>query len=571
MYFCLPSLFTGPSLHYEFSEKDIRALIDRLNDRTFNVMITTSKPVKEINYNHKEKWFGTEYGVIDFPEEWIELWNGRDLLQELYLPERNEFVPSNFDILPSLEANPQTPVKLIDSEVLELWHRQDDKFLLPHSHIYFYLTNDIVQKDPCNAAKLNLLSLVLQYYLVEALYPASMTGIGYQSYSAELGYVFKVNGFNEKLPRILEIMLKHTADIDLIMEKGVVDVMKTQLLKNYHNVFIKPNALNRDLRLMTIEEFYNPSFIKYNHLLNVSFSELKAFAQTFKSNLKIRGLIQGNVSAKEAINIGNTVTNLLPTRPLPSPIKVRAKELPLGESYICVRSLQDRDTNSSITNYYQIGKSTIALTAKLDLLVSLIEEPLFDTLRTKEQLGYDVSINVRDTFCILGFSITVKSQENKFSSMSVDARIESFCTDIVKLLSEMTEDDFETARDSLIKLKALPDTELKEEIQRNWTEITEEEYIFDRRFREIEHLKRLSKEDVIEFYKNIISKEMKRKLSIQVMGDEVLNESQQYSQESDSHKQVIIEYRSTQPNFVTDVETFKRTLTTFPVIRTLVD
>lgn len=561
-------VLNGPSLYFEYSEKDIRDLITRLNERKFNVMITTTKPCPGIEYNCKEKWFGTEYCAVDFPHEWEELWKAREVIPELYMPEKNEFVPSNFEILEPSPVIYPTPQKIIDTDVIELWHRQDDKFFLPHAHIYFYFMNDFVQKSPVNAAKLNLLSLVLRYYLVEALYPATMTGVEYQSYSAELGYVMKVYGFNEKLHKIFEIMVQHLSEIDKIMEKSVVEVMKTQLLKNYHNTFIKPSSLNRDLRLFTLEEFYNPSFVKYNHLLNITFEDLKTFACEFKSHLNIRGLVQGNVSAKEAAHIGETIQKYIPARSLPVPIETRANELPFGQSTICVRSLQKCDMNSTITSYYQLGKSSLKLTALTDMLVSLIEEPLFDTLRTKEQLGYDVAISVRDTFNILGITITVKSQENKFTSTEVDARIASFSEEIVKILTEMGADDFELARDSLIKLKALPDTELKEEMQRNWTEITEEEYLFDRRFREIEHLKKITQADVIEFYKNLIQN--KRKLSIQVIGDEVLTGEGDFNTEP-SHKPVELEYCPRGLNFVTDVEVFKRTLTTFPAVKTLID
>ncbi|XP_063708723.1 nardilysin-like [Culicoides brevitarsis] len=121
-------ILAGANLHYEFGEKDIREMIEALNERTFNVMITTTKPVAGIEYNCREKWFGTEYGTKNFP--WTQLWNEKSLIPEMHLPETNEFVPSNFEILPNLHLEHDEPQKLIDTEVLELWHRQDEKKLL---------------------------------------------------------------------------------------------------------------------------------------------------------------------------------------------------------------------------------------------------------------------------------------------------------------------------------------------------------------------------------------------------------------------------------------------------------
>jgi hypothetical protein len=43
-----------------------------------------------------------------------------------------------------------------------------------------------------------------------------------------------------------------------------------------------------------------------------------------------------------------------------------------------------------------------------------MEEPVFDVLRTQEQLGYNVYATLRNTFGVLGFSITVDFQVDKF-------------------------------------------------------------------------------------------------------------------------------------------------------------
>lgn len=43
-----------------------------------------------------------------------------------------------------------------------------------------------------------------------------------------------------------------------------------------------------------------------------------------------------------------------------------------------------------------------------------MEEPLFDVLRTKEQLGYSVFNMMRYTFGVLGYSVTVNCQADKF-------------------------------------------------------------------------------------------------------------------------------------------------------------
>ena len=73
----------------------------------------------------------------------------------------------------------------------------------------------------------------------------------------------------------------------------------------------------------------------------------------------------------------------------------------------------------------------------IELLVMLMEEPLFDQLRTREQLGYDVSVSLRDTHAILGFTITVVSQTCNTTVDHVESRILSFLDSFIHKLKSM--------------------------------------------------------------------------------------------------------------------------------------
>lgn len=66
------------------------------------------------------------------------------------------------------------------------------------------------------------------------------------------------------------------------------------------------------------------------------------------------------------------------------------------------------------------------------------------------------------------------------SASHVDERIEEFLRQFETRLSAMTEDDLKTRVLSLIKLKQVPDLSLDEEVSRNWNELLNEEYLFDR-------------------------------------------------------------------------------------------
>lgn len=68
--------------------------------------------------------------------------------------------------------------------------------------------------------------------------------------------------------------------------------------------------------------------------------------------------------------------------------------------------------------------STPAELAPLYLLGQVIREPCFDTLRTKEQLGYAVSSGGTNTHGVLGFILLVQSSSHPPAHL--DSRIEAF-------------------------------------------------------------------------------------------------------------------------------------------------
>ena len=143
--------------------------------------------------------------------------------------------------------------------------------------------------------------------------------------------------------------------------------------------------------------------------------------------------------------------------------EVRCNKLPKDRLTLRVEGLDTRDANTLVTNYYQADRGTIALHATMETIVMMMEEPVFDTLRTQEQLGYQVSIQLRNTHGVLGISVTVNTQATKFTPEHVDERIEVFFENFVA--KELTEERVAEAVAALVKQKLRADVTLEEEVE----------------------------------------------------------------------------------------------------------
>lgn len=233
-------------------------------------------------------------------------------------------------------------------------------------------------------------------------------------------------------------------------------------------------------------------------------------------------LIQGNINKDQAMHIANNVcktfrcisadctNNRVPT----------ANVVSIGKTYYKVQSMLPNDPNSVIKNYYQIGTATLVLESELEILQKIIREPMFNMLRTQEQLSYSVSCSMKRDYKMLGFAITIETQEMKYPAWLVDEKIEFFLKHFQTTLQLMSDDDFDTIKNSIIALKRSTENDLMSEVDRNWKEIMRGRNKFDRSALEIRKMELVSKDDVIRFYEeHFICPDSVRKLSIQVLSN----------------------------------------------------
>ena len=149
----------------------------------------------------------------------------------------------------------------------------------------------------------------------------------------------------------------------------------------------------------------------------------------------------------------------------------------------------------------------------------------------------------------------------------VDNRIEAFLEWFVKEKLEVLSDgEFKKTIMTLVKDKCKADVTLSDEFYRNWIEILDNEYIFDRKQREIQFLKECDKHEMIQFVSNLItnSDNCRRKLSIQVVGSSMTDEENS-TNNSDETPTLDLKYCNEDgEQFIKDILSFKSTLTAFP-------
>uniref|UniRef100_A0A8D3BSQ3 Nardilysin a (N-arginine dibasic convertase) n=1 Tax=Scophthalmus maximus TaxID=52904 RepID=A0A8D3BSQ3_SCOMX len=496
---------TGDQLMFEYNPEVISAALSILAPEKANLMLLS--PEHEGQCPLREKWFGTQYSVEDIQQEWMERWTDHlELNGDLHLPAENKFIATDFSLKPSDCPDTELPVRIADSDRGCLWYKKDNKFKIPKAYIRFHLISPVIQQSAKNVVLFDMLVNILGHNLAGPAYEAEVAQLEYKLVAGEHGLVIKVKGFNHKLSLLFHLIIDHLAAFSA--SPDVFSMFSEQLKKTYFNILIKPDKLGKDVRLLILEHSRWSMVEKCQALTaGLTSDELMEFSRSFRTELYVEGLVQGNFSRAESEQFLQYVTDKLQFAKLPAevPVMFRVVELP-PKHHICkVKSLNKGDANSEVTVYYQVH-------APMHM-----EEPCFDFLRTKETLGYHVYPTCRNTSGVLGFSVTVETQATKFNTELVELKIEEFLASFGDTLNALTEEAFKTQVTALVKLKECEDTHLGEEVDRNWAEVVTQQYVYDRLNREIEALKQMTRAELVSWFQEHRG-QSSRKLSVHVVG-----------------------------------------------------
>uniref|UniRef100_A0A672ZLN9 Nardilysin a (N-arginine dibasic convertase) n=1 Tax=Sphaeramia orbicularis TaxID=375764 RepID=A0A672ZLN9_9TELE len=505
---------TGDQLMFEFNPQVISAALSLLTPEKANLMLLS--PEHEGQCPLREKWFGTQYSVEGVCN-WMEQWTANlEFNIDLHLPAENKFIATDFTLKPSDCPDTEFPVQIANSDRGCLWYKKDNKFKIPKAYIRFHIISPVIQKSAKNVVLFDLLVNILGHNLAEPAYEAEVAQLDYKLVAGEHGLVIKVKGFNHKLPLLFHLIIDHLADFSA--SPDVFSMFSEQLKKTYFNILIKPEKLSKDVRLLILEHSRWSMVEKYQALsAGLSSDDLMEFSRCFRAQLFAEGLVQGNFSSAESVQFLQYITEKLQFTKLPAevPVMFQVVELPLKHHVCKVKSLNKGDANSEVTVYYQSGPKNLKEYTLMELLVMHMEEPCFDFLRTKETLGYHVYPTCRNTSGVLGFSVTVETQATKFNTELVELKIEEFLTSFGEKLSELTEDAFNTQVTALVKLKECEDTHLGEEVDRNWSEVVTQQYVFNRLNKEIDALRQMSRSELVLWFQEHRGQKS-RKLSVHV-------------------------------------------------------
>ena len=528
-----------------FDAKAIVQAMQFLREDNFRLMIVAQD--YPVNMDKKEKWYGTEYHTEKIPTEFSSeirqaLYSSSTVRPEaLHLPHKNEFIPTRFEVEKKEIPTPAKAPKLIRNEAgLRLWWKKDDRFWVPKANVNVTLRNSLTYATPANYVKTVLLCHLVKDSLNEYAYDAEISGLAYALNANSVGIDVAVHGYNDKLPVLLEKVLTSLRDIKISPER--FGVIKEKLGRTYKNWdFMQPYHQTGDFTRWLSRD---RSFINHQYaaeLPPIQLEDVQAFLPQVLEQVHVEIIGHGNLHKEDALKIADLVESTLKSRPLPPSLWTPRRNLllPQGSNYIYKHMLGDpKNVNHTIDYSMHLGRNTdMVVKAKADLFAQMTSEPAFDQLRTKEQLGYVVFSGVRPLITTLSYFVLIQSERHPDY---LESRVDAFLTKFGSDMEDMSSEEFEGHRRSLINKKLEKLKNLDSETSRLWNYITYEYMDFYQIDNEVAQIRKLKKSDVQEFYEQHIgpASTTRAKLSLHLIAQATAPGSAEAVAERDGHDNV---------------------------------
>jgi len=556
----LTEVLTGGYLLTEFRPDLFSDLLSHLTPGRVRVAVIGQQFAGECQSS--EPWYGAKYNCKKLPQEKIDTWNSCGLHERLRLPDKNDFIPTDFSLVERDTCTVNHPTILHQDTLGCLWFKQDNEYLLPKTCINIELKSPIAYSSPHHANLTYMFAMLFKDELNEYVYAAELAGLGYSLANTKSGVTLALKGYSDKqgvlLDKILDKLTNFSVDDTrfAILKESYSRGLKNFQAEQPHQHAVYYNSVVISERVWHKEELLSA-------LSDLTVASVTDFIPRLLANIHIECLIYGNCGQDKALDYYNRVVNSLVGKTgckalLPSQL-VKEREVHLQDHWSIFSVTNGVHKSSCLENYYQTGLQDSRKNMLLELFSQIINESCYSQLRTKEQLGYIVFSGVRRSNGAQGFRIIVQSDRHP---AFLDTRVESFIQGLQDALDNMSQEEFKAHVEALAIKRLEKPKKLSVRNGRYWSEILSQHYNFERDKVEVGELRKLTLEDVIKFYKDhIAASDSRRKLSCYVVS---VGEGGAGNVEGEELKNGVSE-KVDEPRQISDITAFKSSLPLLPL------
>lgn len=377
------------------------------------VTSSTSEPDAVFHSIH----FNMPYWKDTINEELIVYWEDKSVAVPgsetlLQLPPPNKYIPRDLQVR---KLSKQGPEAVFSSPNVRVWHASDPRFQIPKGIVTFSLLSNYllqitsheseVSPSPMIAVFHDLIPRILNEYLLKELYLAEMAYLESEILPRMNGIVITVNGFHDKILSLSSMIFRSLFDDQLFSDFRSIEIQVENLKKEYQNdsllsgdaantkrlEMLLPHQVPKPIRLSSLNQLYRSrtSFI----------NSLKKYLQGYLESCCCEIFVYGNISVQDSVSFGKAVNKKLSGSKKGSKGKILHRNSFQQPSPVFVSSIDaltsikvtpksESERNVCLQVYFQVGSINPRDHSLLELLQRMMEEPLFNELRTQKQVYF---------------------------------------------------------------------------------------------------------------------------------------------------------------------------------------
>ena len=477
-------------LYKQFDAKLIKRYLSKMTPD--NLYVTTVFP--EAKTDQVTHYYQVPYAVERLPKKAVKI--PRSLKKQYQLPGKNIFIPENIALFP---ADKKLAEPLLSSSASQqIWSKQDVSFGVPKASLSIRVKSPAVSQSASNAAMNQLLLAMIRDRLNERSYPAIIAGVNFSFSPNSRGFDIGVQGYHDKIDVLLAMIV---AEIEQpVLKQERFNSIKTELLRSLSNSS-KQTPFRQLMKQVPVNVFapYWPDAELVSALGDVSFKQLKGFAQQWRQGATTQALFYGNIDMATTQRWQQAIAVLpqAPHKDKPALAPAQVIKLNPGQAPLQF-SLPVDHNDKAVALYVQGVSDSLDDQAKMVLLRQVLESSFYTQLRTEQQLGYIVFLTSMTLKEVPGSLFMVQSP-----SASVEQVKAAITTFVQQSLASLPDDISVYQQSAATKLLEKPQ-QLSAQAQRYWQNILRDNTSFNYRQRLVEAINQVSAQQLKDYYQQVL-------------------------------------------------------------------
>ncbi|HSX13634.1 MAG TPA: insulinase family protein [Chlamydiales bacterium] len=341
---------------------------------------------KETTYEKKEQWLQVPYSMRAIPQKWIASWRKAKPHPEIQIPELNPFTPNSLNTVENQHVE-KIPTCIANHDFGSAFYIRCEEFQTPEAAVYVHILTPAIN---ASARSYVLASLYIDH-ITDQLNPilsnANAAGITPQFKIDQCRIHLTLTGFSEKIPLLLQEIIAQMPMHSPTQEQ--FDLYVARHAKAYENsTKILPVKQAKELLTTLINDSLSTKQENLEALRQITFEDFRNFHINLFDKTYFEALFAGNLTRETAFNCWQNVQSIAksPFEKENHP-QMKALHLPENDGPFQISKSTQAQGNAAILLIDE-GDYSHSKRAAQKILSAAIQEPFFDTLRTKQKTGY---------------------------------------------------------------------------------------------------------------------------------------------------------------------------------------